>query len=119
MTKLAINELEEAGERFILEKSIGSGVFGIVRSAVDTFSGGKKVAIKIQKLIKENENYINEEYKVLRDFSNHSNLPDYYGAFKKEENESAQIWFVIEVCVNISLAIQSTLRLLIDTYVTL
>ncbi|KAK9687666.1 Myosin head (motor domain) [Popillia japonica] len=60
--------------------------------------GNKKVAIKIQTLNSENENYINEEYKVLRDFSNHFNLPDYYSAYKREQNDISEIWFVMELC---------------------
>ncbi|GJQ69847.1 putative myosin [Trypoxylus dichotomus] len=98
MTKLAIRDLEEAGERFTLEKCIGTGIFAVVRSAIDTSSENRKVAVKIQKLVKENEKYINEEYKILRDFSNHFNLPDYYGAFKKEKNDSTEIWFIMELC---------------------
>lgn len=100
MTRLAINDLPDAEERFALETCIGTGIFGKVHSAIDTASGNKKVAIKIQTLNSENENYINEEYKVLRDFSNHFNLPDYYSAYKREQNDISEIWFVMEVTFN-------------------
>lgn len=97
MTKLSVKDLDDVGDRFTLEKCIGTGVFGEVHSAKDTAQNNRKVAIKVQKLIKENENYINEEYKVLHDFSKHFNLPDYYGAFKKETDDNVEIWFSMEV----------------------
>lgn len=69
-----------------------------VYKATDTQSGNKNVAIKIQpykgKIIK----LIEEEYRVLRDFSNHPNLPVFYGVYRKPtNNDEVEIWFILEV----------------------
>lgn len=55
------------------------------------------MAIKIQNLkeISTIEKDINEEYRILRDLSSHSNLPDFYGAFTN--NNGVELWFVMEV----------------------
>ena len=57
------------------------------------------MAIKIQKISKETLPDIEEEYRILRDLSDHPNLPDFYGAYlKKGKNgERDQIWFVQQV----------------------
>lgn len=59
---------------------------------------GKNVAIKVQNLkeISIIEKDINEEYRILRDLSSHSNLPDFYGAFTNKNG--VELWFVMEVC---------------------
>lgn len=62
--------------------------------------GNKKVAIKIQKLTPETQCLIVEEYRVLRDFAGHPNLPDFYGIYRRRSvktSEYDEIWFVIEV----------------------
>lgn len=62
-----------------------------------TLDLGKTVAIKIQNLkeISTIEKDINEEYRILRDLSSHSNLPDFYGAFTNKNG--IELWFVMEV----------------------
>jgi len=56
---------------------------------------GKNVAIKIQNVddISSDEKDVAEEYRVLRDLSSHPNIPDFYGAFKNNN----ELWFVMEV----------------------
>lgn len=64
------------------------------------FLGGKKVAVKIQKIEPEFIEDVKEEYRILRDLSDHSNLPDFYGTYLKKGNNSSerdQIWFVMQV----------------------
>lgn len=58
------------------------------------------MAVKIQKLTAETQPFIIEEYRILRDFSNHPNLPDFYGIFRKragKKGEFDEIWFIMQV----------------------
>lgn len=44
-----------------------------------------------------------EEYRILRDFSEHPNIPDFYGVYRRrsaKKSEYDEIWFVMEVGVN-------------------
>lgn len=43
--------------------------------------------------------HINEEYRVLRDFSSHPNLPDFLGVYRKkgDGDNPNEIWFILEV----------------------
>lgn len=70
----------------------------IASNAHDEITGGKQVAIKIQILTDDSRPDIVDEYRILRDLSDHPNLPDFYGVYKKvEENGATQIWFVMQV----------------------
>lgn len=63
-------------------------------------AGNKRVAVKVQKLTPESQSLIIEEYKILRDFGSHPNLPDFYGIYRRrtgKKTEYDQIWFVMEV----------------------
>ena len=60
----------------------------------------KRVAVKVQKLTPESESMILEEYRILRDYTSHPNLPDFYGIYRRrsgKKTEYDQIWFVMEV----------------------
>lgn len=63
-------------------------------------STGKKVAIKILESITDNLEEIEEEYLVLRDLSQHPNLPTFVGIFLRKGVcfEDDQLWFVMELC---------------------
>lgn len=80
--------------------SCAKGTYGEVYSAVDR-STGKKVAIKILESITDNLEEIEEEYLVLRDLSQHPNLPTFVGIFLRKGVcfEDDQLWFVMEVRV--------------------
>lgn len=44
--------------------------------------------------------HINEEYRILRDFSSHPNLPDFLGVYRKKGDgvdNPDEIWFILEV----------------------
>lgn len=77
---------------------LSTGTYGEVYSAVDR-STGKRVAIKILESITDNLEEIEEEYLVLRDLSQHPNLPTFVGIFlrKGASFEDDQLWFVMEV----------------------
>lgn len=96
---LRISNLQDPTLRYNLQECIGSGVFGEVYLAIDKKASDKKVAIKIQKYIDSNSQFIQEEYKILRDYSDHTNLPDFYGVYKKNSQPSDEIWFVMEVSI--------------------
>lgn len=58
------------------------------------------MAIKIQRLTPETQSLIVEEYRILRDFAGHPNLPDFYGIYRKRSAKKSaydEIWFVMEV----------------------
>lgn len=59
--------------------------------------GGKKVAVKIQKVFPDVLEDIQEEYRILRDLSDHPNLPDFYGAYLKRGRGGDEVWFVMQV----------------------
>ncbi|XP_011500567.1 PREDICTED: neither inactivation nor afterpotential protein C [Ceratosolen solmsi marchali] len=95
-----LDSIQDPGKRYSLRDCIGSGVCGDVYEAVDE-EAGRKVAIKIQTLTPETQPLIVEEYRVLRDFSSHPNLPDFYGVYRRRSGKKTdydQIWFVIELC---------------------
>ncbi|XP_043670504.1 neither inactivation nor afterpotential protein C isoform X3 [Vespula pensylvanica] len=96
-----LDSIQDPEKRYALKEVIGSGVCGDVYEAIDQQAGSKKVAIKIQKLTPETQALIVEEYRVLRDFAGHPNLPDFYGIYRRrsgKKTEYDQIWFVMELC---------------------
>ncbi|CAB3231368.1 unnamed protein product [Arctia plantaginis] len=95
---LVVASLSSPNERYKLEGKLGSGIFGVVHRASDSQAAGKNVAVKIQTYIDENEIHIQEEYKILRDFSKHPNLVDFYGVFCEKSEGVKKIWFVLELC---------------------
>lgn len=95
---LNIPSLPSPQDRYTLEKKLGTGVFGEVHIAKDNQAAGKAVAIKIQILTEESDPHIQDEYKILRDFTKHPNVVDFYGVFCDKSEYVKKIWFVIEVC---------------------
>lgn len=74
--------------------------------AVDKQANDKIVAIKIQSFDGEQRHIIDDEYRILRDFSEHPNLLNFYGVYrKKNANGCDQIWFILEVSLNIFVTI--------------
>ncbi|XP_015610405.1 neither inactivation nor afterpotential protein C isoform X2 [Cephus cinctus] len=96
-----LDSIQDPGKRYTLKECIGSGVCGDVYEAVDQQAGNKRVAVKIQKLTPYSQSVIVEEYRVLRDFAGHPNLPDFYGIYRKRSGKKTdfdQIWFIMELC---------------------
>lgn len=96
---LAYDSLPHPDDRFELKEVIGTGVCSKVYRAYDK-EGNRFVAIKCQRYENEMIHYINEEYRVLRDFSSHPNMPGFYGVYRKKftTNQPDEIWFVLELC---------------------
>jgi len=91
--------IPDPGERFRLEELIGEGTYGEVYAAYDKKTSNK-VAIKILENVADNIEEIEEEYLVLRDLSQHPNIPLFHGLFLKRakpSQEEDQLWFVMEV----------------------
>lgn len=57
-----------------------------------------KVAVKVLQVDEDRLDDAREEYRVLRDYSDHPNLPDFYGAFSKRADDGDQVWFAMELC---------------------
>lgn len=96
-----LDSIQDPGKRYALKDCIGVGVYGNVYEGIDQQAGNKKVAIKIQKLTPETQSLIVEEYRILRDFSGHPNLPDFYGIYRRrsaKKSEYDEIWFIMEFC---------------------
>lgn len=73
---------------------------GIVFLFVDN-----RVAIKVLEHVADSMEEIEEEYRVFRDLSKHPNLPAFHGMYLKRgpSREDDQLWFVMEVKINLSL----------------
>ncbi|KAM3962727.1 STKc_myosinIII_N_like and MYSc_Myo21 domain-containing protein ninaC [Aphomia sociella] len=95
---LNISTLPSPLERYELGTKLGSGIFGEVYKATDTQAAGKVVAVKVQTYRDDIESHVQEEYKILRDFTKHPNLIDFYGVFCEKSEDDKKIWFVLELC---------------------
>lgn len=99
---LNIATLPSPLDRYTLATKLGSGIFGEVFRASDTQAAGKAVAVKVQTYTDDTEVHIQKEYKILRDFSKHPNLIDFYGVFCEKSEGVKRIWFVLEVWINMT-----------------
>ncbi|KAG5898728.1 hypothetical protein JTB14_020922 [Gonioctena quinquepunctata] len=88
------SDIPEPGNRYEFGDMYGYGVYGKVYSATDTQASKKSVAIKLQKYDANTKEYVEEEYKILRDLSNHLNIVDFYGIYRIGK----EMWFVLEPC---------------------
>ncbi|XP_025074650.1 neither inactivation nor afterpotential protein C [Pogonomyrmex barbatus] len=101
VTLKRLDSIQDPGKRYALKDRIGVGICGDVYEGIDQQAGNKKIAIKIQKLTPETQSLIVEEYRILRDFAGHPNLPDFYGIYRRrsaKKSEYDEIWFVMELC---------------------
>ncbi|XP_072936347.1 neither inactivation nor afterpotential protein C-like [Epargyreus clarus] len=95
---LLVSSLPSPLERYKLDEKLISGVFGDVYKAIDNEAAGKEVCVKIQEYTEDREDYIQDEYKMLRDFTEHPNMVDFYGVFCDDTEEIDKVWFVTELC---------------------
>lgn len=70
-----------------------------VYKGIDKEANGKTVAIKIQSYGEDNKFIIDDEYRILRDYSEHPNFLDFYGVYRKRNagGGADEIWFVLQV----------------------
>nr|KAG5713513.1 hypothetical protein BaRGS_025061 [Batillaria attramentaria] len=91
-------ELPDPSNLWELGPVIGEGTYGEVCKGYNKKTG-EEVAIKVMESIHEMIEEIEEEYQVLRDLSEHPNMPRFYGMFLKQNNSfDDQIWLVMEIC---------------------
>lgn len=75
-----------------------------VYNAIDKEANGRTVAIKIQPFDDDKKYIIDDEYRILRDFSDHPNFLDFYGVYRKKiKNGTDEIWFVLQVSIDLYL----------------
>ncbi|KAK4879246.1 hypothetical protein RN001_007392 [Aquatica leii] len=89
------DELPKGTERFVLEECIGEGVHAQVFRAKD-LETGENVAVKVQIFNDENASIIQDEYRILKNFSDHENLTQFHGIFRNDD----EVWFILELCAN-------------------
>ncbi|XP_050685382.1 neither inactivation nor afterpotential protein C isoform X2 [Leptidea sinapis] len=95
---LNISALPSPHDRYKIEKKLGSGLFGKVFQAADDQATGKVVAVKVINYTDTNEDHVQDEYKILRDFTKHPNIIDFYGVFCERTEYVKKVWFVVELC---------------------
>ncbi|XP_041374247.1 myosin-IIIb-like [Gigantopelta aegis] len=92
------SNLPDPSEDWDLGDVIGEGTYGEVYMAVNKKTG-ECAAVKVMESIHEVVEEIEEEYLVLRDLSNHPNIPQFHGIYIKQDTSSEdQIWLVMEMC---------------------
>ncbi|XP_060518492.1 neither inactivation nor afterpotential protein C [Cylas formicarius] len=92
--KTSMDKIPDPGDRYTFGDLLGTGVFGKVYKAFDNQANQKAVAVKIQKFDRDNKEFVQEEYEILKEFSHIVYLVDFYGIFKRDN----EIWFVLEQC---------------------
>ncbi|XP_070187968.1 myosin-IIIb-like isoform X1 [Littorina saxatilis] len=92
------DKLRDPTDTWELGHVIGEGTYGEVCRGYHKKTG-EEVAIKVLESIHEMIEEIEEEYQVLRDLSEHPNMPRFYGMYLKRNNSfDDQIWLVMEIC---------------------
>lgn len=92
VSKVDFNRLSDPGNKYQLEECLSRGVFGRIYKGRDKQTS-KCVAVKIQKLVADTKVYVEKEYTILKDFTDHMNLVDFYGCYRKND----EVWLVLEV----------------------
>ncbi|XP_053386580.1 myosin-IIIb-like isoform X4 [Mercenaria mercenaria] len=97
--EIKFSELENPEDSWELLDLIGEGTYGEVYSAKNKQTG-EIAAVKILESIHEIIEEIEEEYRILRDFNDHPNMPKFYGLYLKlgDSGTDDQLWMVMEHC---------------------
>lgn len=94
---LPYSQLPDPTDKFEIYEEIAQGVNAKVFRAKE-LDNDRIVALKIQHYDEEHQVSIEEEYRTLRDYCSHPNLPEFYGVYKlSKPNGPDEIWFVMEV----------------------
>ncbi|KAH8412845.1 hypothetical protein KR009_006225, partial [Drosophila setifemur] len=95
---LPYSQLPDPTDKFEIFEEIAQGVNAKVFRAKE-LDNDRIVALKIQHYDEEHQVSIEEEYRTLRDYCAHPNLPEFYGVYKlSKPNGPDEIWFVMEYC---------------------
>ncbi|ALC38813.1 ninaC [Drosophila busckii] len=95
---LPYSQLPDPTDKFEIYEEIAQGVNAKVFRAKE-LENDRIVALKIQHYDEEHQVSIEEEYRTLRDYCAHPNLPEFYGVYKLcKPNGPDEIWFVMEHC---------------------
>ncbi|KAH8248818.1 hypothetical protein KR032_003465 [Drosophila birchii] len=95
---LPYSQLPDPTDKFEIYEEIAQGVNAKVFRAKE-LDNDRVVALKIQHYDEEHQVSIEEEYRTLRDYCTHPNLPEFYGVYKlSKPNGPDEIWFVMEYC---------------------
>nr|AAA28721.1 ninaC long protein [Drosophila melanogaster] len=98
MMYLPYAQLPDPTDKFEIYEEIAQGVNAKVFRAKE-LDNDRIVALKIQHYDEEHQVSIEEEYRTLRDYCDHPNLPEFYGVYKlSKPNGPDEIWFVMEYC---------------------
>lgn len=89
------SSLTDPYERFEIIERLGEGTYGECH-VVNDKKNGDLLAVKIQESVHEHLEEIEEEYRILKEFSCHENFPKFYGIYSRDENK--EIWFALELC---------------------
>lgn len=94
---LPYERLPNPTSRFEVYEELAEGVNAKIFRALE-IETGRVVALKIQHYDQEHRNSIEEEYRTLRDNTQHPNLPQFFGAYRLPKHHGPdEIWFVLEV----------------------
>lgn len=92
------DQLPDPSGSWELGPVIGEGTYGQVFQGFN-MKTGEEVAIKVMESVHEMIEEIEEEYQVLRDLSEHPNMPRFFGMLlKRNHSYDDQIWLIMEIC---------------------
>lgn len=98
MLHLKVDSLPDPTNRFDVGDEIATGSWAKVYKGIDKEANGKTVAIKIQRFDNDRRSIIDDEYRILRDFSGNQYFLDFYGVYRKHvPNGTDEIWFILQV----------------------
>ncbi|XP_072033973.1 myosin-IIIb-like [Amphiura filiformis] len=90
--------LPDPTQHWELLDPIGEGTYGGV-FRTRNLQTGEYAAAKIMEAVPDMEEEIQAEYKTLKEFCHHPNLPRFYGAFYKTmQGQHNQLWLILELC---------------------
>ncbi|XP_052238013.1 myosin-IIIb-like isoform X2 [Dreissena polymorpha] len=98
-SEIKFSELPNPEELWELQDLIGEGTYGEVYTAKNR-NTNEVVAVKIMESIHEVIEEIEVEYKILRDFNDHKNMPQFHGLYLRmgESGADDQLWMMMEYC---------------------
>ncbi|CAD5118433.1 DgyrCDS7142 [Dimorphilus gyrociliatus] len=89
------SSLTDPYEKFEIIERLGEGTYGECHVVKDK-TQNNLLAVKIQENVYEHLEEIEEEYRILKEFSEDENFPKFYGIFSRDEHK--EIWFALELC---------------------